>query len=447
MNELKDIPYSIEAEASVLGTMIADPRTIDDVVDAVSAEDFYRLDNRLIFSAILDIHAKGEEPDVVTLVEALRGEGVETAYIGGLVKNAYRSGNALSYAAIVRSKSIDRRLMTAAKDIFGIADSTATTPEKIDRAQSLVMAIEETANRDRSGPVPVKSLLTKVVDDLEERLHKGSAITGTPTGFKDFDEMTAGLQPADLIIVAGRPSMGKTSFAMNIAENVAETGPVAVFSMEMPKKQITERSICSIGKINFQRFRSGQLWDEEWPKVTAATARIMESGMYVDDTPALTVHELSSRARRLHRQSPLSLVVVDYLQLMQGDGDNQNLKIASISGGLKKLAKELNVPVIALSQLNRSLENRANKRPVMSDLRESGAIEQDADLIAFLYRDEVYDKDSPDKGTAEVIIGKQRNGPTGTVRMTFLGYCVRFENFIGEVSNAPKAVSGGGLSW
>ena len=338
----------------------------------------------------------------------------------------------------MREKAILRALIRAGQEITEMAFRPEGQPVEVllDRAEQMVFHIAEQGARGRAGFVNIKDLLTRAVDRIDALFQQDNPITGVPTGFADFDEMTSGLQPSDLIIVAGRPSMGKTTFAMNVAEHVAvrEKLPVAVFSMEMPGEQLAMRLMSSLGRIDQHKVRTGRLEDEDWPRLTAAVGELAEAPLYIDDTPALTPNELRARARRLTRESggKLGLIVIDYLQLMQvaGRSENRAGEISEISRALKGLAKELDVPVIALSQLNRSLEQRPNKRPVMSDLRESGAIEQDADVIVFIYRDEVYNEDSPDKGTAEIIIGKQRNGPIGTVRLTFLGQYTRFENFI-----------------
>jgi replicative DNA helicase len=334
-----------------------------------------------------------------------------------------------------------RQLIHVGTEISDSAFNTEgrETADLLENAERQVFKIAEQRQRGQGGFTSIKSLLARAVDKIETLFEQEGSITGAATGFTDFDELTSGLQPADLIIVAGRPSMGKTTIAMNMAENIAIKGdkPVAVFSMEMPGDALAMRMMSSLGRIDQHRVRTGKLEDDEWPRLTSAINLLAETKLFIDDTPALTPTEVRSRARRLVREhGPLGLIVLDYLQLMQSpsSGDNRVQQISDISRGLKALAKELNVPVVALSQLNRNLEQRPNKRPMMSDLRESGAIEQDADLIVFVYRDEVYNEDSPDKGIAEVIIGKQRNGPLGTVRLTFLGQYTRFENFAGTYS-------------
>lgn len=441
---LKVPPNSIQAEQSVLGGLMLDNQTWDSVSDKVAEEDFYRKDHRLIFRTITKLADEQIPFDVITLSETLAATGdLETAgglsYLAMLAKDTPSAANIVSYANIVRDKSVLRQLIHAGTKISDTAFNTEgrETSELLEHAEQEVFKIAEQRQRGQGGFAPIKSLLAKAVDRIEMLFEQDSHITGAATGFTDFDELTSGLQPADLIIVAGRPSMGKTSIAMNMAENVAikERKPVAVFSMEMPGDALAMRMMSSLGRIDQHKVRTGKLEDHEWPRLTSAISLLGETKMFIDDTPALTPTEVRSRARRLTREhGQLGLIVIDYLQLMQSptSGDNRVQQISDISRGLKALAKELNVPVIALSQLNRNLEQRPNKRPMMSDLRESGAIEQDADLIVFVYRDEVYNEDSPDKGIAEVIIGKQRNGPLGTVRLTFLGQYTRFENYAGS---------------
>ncbi|WP_349431586.1 replicative DNA helicase [Methylomarinum sp. Ch1-1] len=444
VDSLKVPPHSIQAEQSVLGGLMLDNQTWDNVSDKVSEVDFYRKDHQLIFKAIAKLADKQEPFDVITLSEALQATGElkdigGLAYLGTLAKDTPSAANIGAYANIVRDKSVLRQLIHVGTEI---ADSAFNpegqeTAELLENAERHVFKIAEQRQRGQGGFNSIKSLLADAVDKIETLFEMEGDITGASTGFNDLDDMTSGLQPADLIIVAGRPSMGKTTIAMNMAENIAIQGdkPVAVFSMEMPGEALAMRMMSSLGRIDQHKVRTGKLDDDEWPRLTSAINMLAETKLFIDDTPALTPTEVRSRARRLAREhGQLGLIVIDYLQLMQSpsSGDNRVQQISDISRGLKALAKELNVPVIALSQLNRNLEQRPNKRPVMSDLRESGAIEQDADLIVFVYRDEVYNEDSPDKGIAEVIIGKQRNGPLGTVRLTFLGQYTRFENFAGD---------------
>jgi len=448
VESLKVPPHSIQAEQSVLGGLMLDNQTWDSVADKITEADFYRRDHRLIFSAIAQLAEKQDPFDVVTLSEALEANDElqnvgGLAYLGTLVKDTPSAANIVAYANIVRDRSVLRQLIHVGTEISDSAFSTEgrETAELLENAERNVFKIAEQRQRGQGGFNSIKNLLAKAVDKIETLYEQDGDITGASTGFTDLDEKTSGLQPSDLIIVAGRPSMGKTTIAMNMAENVAlKSGmPVAVFSMEMPGEALAMRMMSSLGRIDQHKVRTGKLDDDDWPRLTSAINLLAETKLFIDDTPALTPTEVRSRARRLTREhGQLGLIVLDYLQLMQSpsSGDNRVQQISDISRGLKALAKELNVPVIALSQLNRNLEQRPNKRPVMSDLRESGAIEQDADLIIFVYRDEVYNEDSPDKGIAEVIIGKQRNGPLGTVRLTFLGQYTRFENFAGQYTGS-----------
>jgi len=441
-------PNSIQAEQSVLGGLMLDNQTWDSVADKVVEGDFYHRGHQLIFRIIAQLADKQMPFDIITISESLAAIGeLENAgglsYLGLMAKDTPSAANITTYASIVRDRSVLRQLIHVGTDISNSAFNTEgrDTAELLENAERQVFKIAEQRQRGQGGFIPIKSLLARAVDKIETLFEQEGSITGAATGFTDFDMMTSGLQPADLIIVAGRPSMGKTTIAMNMAENIAIKGdkPVAVFSMEMPGDALAMRMMSSLGRIDQHKVRTGKLEDDEWPRLTSAINLLAETKLFIDDTPALTPTEVRSRARRLMREhGQLGLIVLDYLQLMQSpsSGDNRVQQISDISRGLKALAKELNVPVIALSQLNRNLEQRPNKRPVMSDLRESGAIEQDADLIVFVYRDEVYNEDSPDKGIAEIIIGKQRNGPLGTVRLTFLGQYTRFENFSGTPYNS-----------
>ncbi len=444
VESLKVPPHSIQAEQSVLGGLLLDNDAWDTVADRVTEVDFYRKDHRLIFRTINDLAEKHQPFDVITLSEALEqtGELEEAsglAYLGTLAKDTPSAANIAAYADIVRDRSVLRQLIQVGTDIAssGFKTDGKDTPELLENAERRVFEIAEQRQRGQGGFKSIKTLLGEAVDKIETLFEQEGSITGAGTGFTDLDDMTSGLQPADLIIVAGRPSMGKTTIAMNMAENIAIKGdkPVAVFSMEMPGDSLAMRMMSSLGRIDQHKVRTGKLDDDEWPRLTSAINILAETKLFIDDTPALTPTEVRSRARRLTRDhGQLGLIVLDYLQLMQSpsSGDNRVQQISDISRGLKALAKELNVPVVALSQLNRNLEQRPNKRPVMSDLRESGGIEQDADVIIFVYRDEVYNEDSPDKGIAEIIIGKQRNGPIGTVRLTFLGQYTRFENYAAD---------------
>ncbi|MDR2877895.1 MAG: replicative DNA helicase [Chromatiales bacterium] len=438
-------PHSIEAEQAVLGGLMLDSSAWETVADRVTEEDFYRHEHRLIFRAIGALCTRNDPVDVVTVSEWLAHQKIlEEAggfsYLAEMVGSTPSAANIRTYAGIVRERSVLRQLIHVGTEIGNSAfmPEGRDCAEIIDNAERLVYAIAEQGRRNQRSFRPVKDLLVDVTERIDKLYHNSGAYTGTPTGFSDFDEKTSGLQETDLIIIAGRPSMGKTSFAMNIAEHAAikSNVPVAVFSMEMQSEQLVTRLLSSLGRIDQQIMRTGKLRDEDWPRLTSAMSLLSEAPLFIDDTPALSPTEMRARARRIDRElkrtlgKGLGLIVIDYLQLMQVPGfkENRTNEISEISRSLKALAKELSVPVIALSQLNRSLEQRPNKRPVMSDLRESGAIEQDADLIAFIYRDEVYHEDTPDKGIAEVIIGKQRNGPTGIVKLTFLGQYTRFEN-------------------
>jgi replicative DNA helicase len=436
-------PHSIEAEQSVLGGLLLDNAAFDKIADLVGESDFYRDEHKRIYRQIRKLLERSKPVDVVTVAESLEqaGEGSETgglAYLGELAANTPSAANIRRYAEIVRERAILRQLVTAGDEIAGSAlNPLGRDPKQLlDEAEAKVFAIAESGFRHQTGFQHINPLLTQVVERIQE-LHDAdnpSDITGVPSGYHDLDAKTSGLQPGDLLIIAGRPSMGKTSLALNMAEHVAvEVGlPVAVFSMEMGGTQLAMRMLSSVGRLDAHRVRTGKLNDDEWSRLSFALGKMHEAPLYIDETPALNPIDLRARARRLHRQcGKLGLIVIDYLQLMSsaGHGENRATEISEISRALKSLAKELSVPVIALSQLNRSLEQRPNKRPVMSDLRESGAIEQDADVIMFIYRDEVYNPDSPDKGSAEIIIGKQRNGPIGMVRLTFVGEFTRFENF------------------
>jgi len=411
----------------------------DTVADAVSEQDFYRRDHRLIFRALAQLAESNRPLDAVTLSEwldqhrLLEDVGGVSA-LGQLVQNTPSAANIKAYAEIVRENSVMRQLIEVGNRIAG----SGYLPEGrdsaglLDDAEKLVFEIAEQGKRGRRGFRSISSLLAVAVDRIDMLSQQEDHITGVSTGFTDLDEKTAGLQPSDLIIVAGRPSMGKTTLAVNFAENAAIKNqvPVAIFSMEMPGEQLALRMMSSLGHIDQHKIRTGQLDDDDWPRLTSAVSLLDSAPIYIDDTPALTPIELRARARRLKREHNLGLIVIDYLQLMQvaNTRENRATEISEISRNLKALAKELNVPVIALSQLNRSLEQRTDRRPVMSDLRESGAIEQDADVIMFIYRDEVYHDDSPQKGMAEIILGKQRNGPIGKVTLTFRGQFTRFEN-------------------
>ncbi|MFW8566886.1 replicative DNA helicase [Orrella sp. 11846] len=437
-------PHSIEAEQSVLGGLLLDNAAFERISDVLSEEDFYRQDHRLIWHHIFQLINLTRPADVITVHESLESAGKSDlsgglAYLNSLAHNTPSAANIRRYAEIVRERAMLRKLVSVADEIADMAlnPQGKEANQLLDEIEARVFKIAEEGSRGEQGFQEIQPLLAQVVERIDELYHRegDSDITGIPTGFIDLDRMTSGLQPGDLVIVAGRPSMGKTSFSMNIAEQVAiEQGlPVAVFSMEMGAVQLAMRMIGSVGLLDQHRMRTGKLRADDWPKLTHAVERMESAQLYIDETPGLNVVELRARARRLSRQcGRLGLIVIDYIQLMSTTGkrsENRATEISEISRSLKSLAKELDCPVVALSQLNRSLEQRPNKRPIMSDLRESGAIEQDADVILFIYRDEVYNPDSPDKGTAEIIIGKQRNGPIGTVRLTFQGESTRFLNF------------------
>ena len=446
--QLRVPPHSVEAEQSLLGGLLLDNTAFDKIADRVSESDFYRDEHRRIYRQICSLLERGKPVDAVTVAESLdsAGDGGDTgglAYLGELAANTPSAANIVRYAEIVRERAILRQLVTVGDEITDSAlNPLGRNPKQLlDEAEAKVFNIAETGFRHLTGFQHINPLRSQVVERIQE-LHdrdNPSDITGVPSGYHDLDARTSGLQPGDLLIVAGRPSMGKTSLALNIAEYVAiEVGlPVAIFSMEMSGAQLAMRMLSSVGRLDAHKVRTGRLDDDEWSRLSFALGKMHEAPLFIDEAAALNPIDLRARARRLSRQcGKLGLIVIDYLQLMSaasGSGENRATELSEISRSLKSLAKELNVPVIALSQLNRSLEQRPNKRPVMSDLRESGAIEQDADVILFIYRDEVYHPDSPDKGSAEVIIGKQRNGPIGTVRLAFLGEYTRFENLATSV--------------
>lgn len=438
-DSLRVPPHSIEAEQSVLGGLMLDNEAWLQVAERITQGDFYRRDHNEIFRAIESLANEGKPYDVVTLAEWLGNNELLAAvggleYLAELSENTPSAANIAAYADIVRERSVLRSLVRAGTDIAesGYRTEGRTADELLDQAERYVFEIADRETRSKRGFRRVKDLLVDALDRIDQLFQRDNPITGVATGFYEVDMMTSGLQPSDLVIVAGRPSMGKTAFAINIAQHAAvkEKLPVAVFSMEMPSEQLAMRMLSSLGRIDQHKVRTGKLGDDDWPRLTHAVGILSEVNMYIDDTPALSPGELRARCRRLSREHGLGLVVIDYLQLMQvhGSSENRATEISEISRSLKALAKELNVPVVALSQLNRSLEQRSDKRPVMSDLRESGAIEQDADVIMFIYRDEVYDEDSPDKGIAEIIIGKQRNGPIGIRKLRFFGEYTTFEN-------------------
>jgi replicative DNA helicase len=438
-------PHSAEAEQAVLGGLLIDQAAWDQVGDVIVADDFYRPDHRLIFSALAELIGSGRPPDVVTCSEQLgrRGQLDQAgglAYLTTLIRDTPTAANARAYAQIVRERSLLRQLITAGRDITtaAFANDGRSARDLVDEAESHVFAIAERSTGRREGAVGVSTLLPLLIDKIDEWHSNPNALRGLATGFTDFDRRTGGLRAGDLVIIAGRPSMGKTTLAVNIAEyvaiNPANPASVAIFSMEMPSEQLLTRMLSSIGGVPLNSIRSGQISGDDWVRVTAATSQLSGARIFIDETPGLTPTELRARARRVKREHGLDLVVIDYLQLMQvpGTKENRATEIAEISRGLKALAKELAVPVIALSQLNRGVEQRQEKKPVMSDLRESGAIEQDADMILLIYREEVYDKNTTKRGIAEIDLAKHRNGETGPFMLTFQGQYSRFANFAAD---------------
>ncbi|HEX5374481.1 MAG TPA: replicative DNA helicase [Aquabacterium sp.] len=446
-------PHSIEGEQSVLGGLLLDNSAWDRAQDLLSESDFYRYEHQLIFKAISQLINASRPADVITVFEQLQmsGKGGEVgglAYLNALAQSVPSAANMRRYAEIVRERAVLRKLVTVSDEIATNAfdPQGKAVADILDEAEAKIMKIGEEGNRNKQGFHSMDNLVVDLLDRVQELADNGAEdVTGVRTGFYDMDKMTAGLQKGDLIILAARPSMGKTAFALNIGENVAvnEGLPVAVFSMEMGASQLALRMVGSIGRINQQNLRTGRLSDDEWGRLSETVEKLRTANVFIDETPGLSPNELRARARRLARQfgGTLGLIIIDYLQLMSGSGGNEENRatvIGEISRGLKALAKELQCPVIALSQLNRSVETRPDKRPMMSDLRESGAIEQDADVIMFIYRDEYYNKESKIPGTAEIIIGKQRNGPVGSLHLAFLKSNTRFENL------APGTYVGGG---
>jgi replicative DNA helicase len=443
IENLKVPPHSVEGEQAVLGGLLLSSRAWEQVADVVTEADFYREDHRLIFRAIYELNERSKPCDAVTVTEwfVARGKVDQIdggSYISQLASSTPSAANVKAYAEIVREKSVLRQLIDAGTEITSgvFASDGRDSQELLEEAERRVFAIADQGVRSNSDYVTVQETIKEAIEKIQELHEFDGEITGTPTGFKKFDELTAGLQKSDLIIIAGRPAMGKTTLAMNIAEHAAikHEVPVAIFSMEMSSLQLVNRLFSSLGQIDQTRLRTGSLDDLDWPKLTSAMNLLHKSKIFLDETPALSPSELRARARRLKREHDIGLLVVDYIQLMSvpGTKENRATEIAEISRSLKAIAKELNIPVVALSQLNRALEQRPNKRPVMADLRESGSIEQDADLIIFIYRDEVYNQETPEKGKAEIIIGKHRNGPTDTVVLTFQGQWLRFVNYAPE---------------
>ena len=433
-------PHNIEAEQSVLGGVLLDNDVLPSVLEILGGEEFYRAAHRTIFGAVIKLFERNEPCDLITLTNLLKSqkkleEVGGASYLASLVDRVPSAANASHYARIVKEKSLARALISRATEIVATGfDSSLRVEDLLDKAERAIFQVSE----DRINPsfFPIKDIVKQNIKTLEQLYERREMITGVPTGFVELDRLTSGFQPSDLVIIAGRPSMGKTALALNIARNAAVEAeiPVGIFSLEMNKAQLGMRLLCSEARVDSQKMRSGFLSERDWPRLTRAAGTISEAPIFIDDTPAISALELRAKSRRLKRDQNLGLIVVDYLQLMRGSqgSERREQEISEISGSLKALAKELNVPVMALSQLNRRVEERHDKRPQLADLRESGAIEQDADVIAFIYRDEVYHPDSPDQGRAEVIIGKQRNGPIGKTTLTFLTQYTRFENLAFE---------------
>ena len=452
IDTLKLPPHSVEAEQSLLGGLLIDNESSDKVADVITSKDFYRQDHSTIYQHIIKVIDSNQPADIVTVAESLEKNDELTgvgglSYLGLLAENTPAASNIRGYAQIVRERSIMRNLVQVGSDIAESAYSPQgrNAQELLDESEAKIFQIADDGMRAAIGFEDIKHLLPKVLAGVEERGKNKGNISGVATGYTDLDNLTSGLQSGDLVVLAGRPSMGKTALALNIAENVAidQNLPVAIFSMEMSSEQLTTRLLGSVGKVNATKLRSGQDLDpDDWDRLSEALGRLNDAPIFIDQGGALNSYELRARARRLQRQEgQLGLIVIDYIQLMSAAGgrqsENRATEVSEISRSLKSLAKELNVPIVALSQLNRALESRPDKRPMMSDLRESGAIEQDADVILFIYRDDQYNEDSPDKGLAEILISKQRNGPTGKIKLTFLGEYTRFENYASP-SYAPE---------
>jgi replicative DNA helicase len=429
-------PQNLEAERAVLGAIMMDNETVYTVMEILEPSAFYQPSHRLIFSTMLDLSERGEPIDIVTLVDRLRSTGsLDKAggpdYIPTLADEVPTSAGVANYAKIVKEKATLRNLIETSTEIVqDCFDAPGDVDQLLDEAERRIFAISE--ERIRSGFLSMKEIVKSSFKTIESLYEKKEHITGVPTGFADIDELTSGFQSSDLIIIAGRPSMGKTAFCLNIAQyaSMKKKLTVAVFSLEMAKEQLVMRMLCSEARIDAHRLRSGFLGQTDWPKLSTAAGRLADASIYIDDTPAISSMEMRAKTRRLKADKGLDLVIVDYLQLMSGRSrsDSREQEISEISRSLKSLAKELGVPVVALSQLNRGVESRMDKRPILADLRESGAIEQDADVIIFIYRDEVYNKESMEKGIAEIIVGKQRNGPVGTRKLTWLDKYTRFED-------------------
>jgi len=440
-------PNSIEAEIAVLGGLILDNEAWEKVADILQVDDFYNQQHRKIYSCIVDLIKDDIPFDVLTINEKVNTSDDKSfsTYLSEIINQTPSAANIKAYANIVREQSILRQLINVSNNLIEKSrDGGIDSKSLLDEAERTIFNISEESQKANSGFQHINKLVADSFKEIEKRAESGESITGVATGFTDFDKNTLGLQGGDLIIIAGRPSMGKTAFAINIAEyaSIKNDTITAIFSMEMSGEQLSTRLISSMGRINSSKIRAGKLTDDDWPRLTNAIALLSKTNIFIDDTPALTPTDIRARARRLKREKGLDLIVIDYMQLMQlsNSSENRATELSEISRSLKALARELDVPVVALSQLNRSLENRTDKRPIMSDLRESGAIEQDADVISFIYRDEVYNEDSPDKGTAEIIVAKQRNGPIFKTKLTFLGECTRFENFQSDFYSKPEGI-------
>ena len=441
-------PQSLDAEESVVGGVLFDTHALDRVIEVLGVDDFYRESHRKIFRAMLALSEKGEPIDLITLSDVLKARG-ELQEIGGatylaeLIDKVPSAANIAHYARIVREKAVLRSLINVCNDITGRCYSGQEDIDLfLDEAERLIFDVSE--KRVRPSFFKMGDMIMDTIKTVERLFERKELVTGVPTGFLDLDRMTAGLQPSDLIIVASRPSMGKTSFVLNVAQYVALHAniPVGIFSLEMSKEQLVLRMLCSEARVDNAKVRTGYLGERDFPRLAMAAGRLAEAPIYIDDTPGQNVLELRAKSRRLKREANIGLVIIDYLQLMRGldAQENRTQELSEISRSLKSLAKELNIPVVALSQLNRQVEQRADRRPMMADIRESGAIEQDSDVILFIYRDEVYKQDSQDEGIAEIIIGKQRNGPTGTVRLAFRREYTRFDNLATDYVESPSEV-------
>ncbi len=439
-------PQNVDAEESVLGGILIDATALDRVIEVMGEADFYRESHRKIFRAMLGLSERGEPIDLITLNDSLRGRDELQAvggatYLAELVDRVPSAANIATYARLVREKAVMRSLISVSNEISERCyDGQEDIETFLDEAERLIFDVSE--QRVRPAFTKVGDMIMDTIKTVEQLYERKELVTGVATGFLDLDRMTAGLQPADLIIIGARPSMGKTSFALNIAQHVALHHQVAVgvYSLEMSRDQLVLRMLCSEARVDLSKVRTGYLGERDFPRLALAAGRLAEAPIFIDDTPAHNVLEMRAKSRRLKREANVGLIVVDYLQLMRGltAEENRNQELSEISRSLKALAKELNVPIVALSQLNRQVEQRADKRPVMSDIRESGSIEQDADVIMFIYRDEMYKADSQDEGVAEVLISKQRNGPTGTVRLAFRREYTRFENLVEDMEEGEE---------